>query len=46
MIWRRDCLSIQLLVETEELIKIFFVSIRTASKKVVREGSAPYGDNP
>jgi four helix bundle protein len=33
-----------LLAETEELIKIFFVSIRTAKKNVVREGSAePYG---
>ena len=27
-----------LLAETEELIKIFFVSIRTANKNVVREG--------
>lgn len=35
-----------LLVETEELIKIFFVSIRTANKNVVRESvSEPYGDN-
>jgi len=35
-----------LLAETEELIKIFFVSIRTANKNVVREGAAePYGDD-
>ena len=34
-----------LLAETEELIKIFFVSIRTANKNVVREGTPePYGD--
>ena len=34
-----------LLAETEELIKIFFVSIRTANKNVAREGTAePYGD--
>ena len=34
-----------LLAETEELIKIFFVSIRTANKSVVREGTPePYGD--
>ena len=33
-----------LLAETEELIKIFFVSIRTANKNVVRESpSEPYG---
>jgi four helix bundle protein len=33
-----------LLAETEELIKIFFVSIRTANKNVVRENSdSPYG---
>ena len=33
-----------LLAETEELIKIFFVSIRTANKKVVRESpDEPYG---
>jgi four helix bundle protein len=31
----------QLLVETEELIRIFFVSIRTANKKVVRDGNEP-----
>jgi len=35
-----------LLVETEELIKIFFVSIRTANKRVVRESAVPYGDSP
>ena len=36
-----------LLVETEELIRIFFVSIRTANKKVVRESTCkPYGDSP
>ena len=35
-----------LLVETEELIKIFFVSIRTAKQKVVRENaSEPYGSD-
>jgi len=35
-----------LLAETEELIKIFFVSIRTANKNVVREGPPePYGDD-
>ena len=35
-----------ILAETEELIKIFFVSIRTASKNVVRESSdEPYGDD-
>lgn len=35
-----------LLDETEELIKIFFVSIRTAKKNAVREtASEPYGDN-
>ena len=35
-----------LLAETEELIKIFFVSIRTANKNVVRESPAePYGDD-
>ena len=34
-----------LLAETEELIKIFFVSIRTANKNVVREGPPKsYGD--
>ena len=34
-----------LLAETEELIKIFFVSIRTANKNVVPEGTPePYGD--
>ncbi|MBT3297142.1 MAG: four helix bundle protein [Verrucomicrobia bacterium] len=33
-----------LLLETEELIKIFFVSIRTAKKNVVRESPPePYG---
>ena len=35
-----------LLVETEELIKIFFVSIRTANKRVVRESPAEvYGND-
>jgi four helix bundle protein len=35
-----------LLQETEELIKIFFTSIRTANKKVVREQpDEPYGGN-
>ena len=35
-----------LLAETEELIKIFFVSIRTANKNVVRESPPePYGDD-
>ena len=34
-----------LLAETEELIKIFFVSIRTANKNVVRESPPePYGN--
>ena len=33
-----------LLIETEELIKIFFVSIRTAKKRAVRETTEPYGD--
>lgn len=33
-----------LLAETEEFIKIFFVSIRTANKNVVRESpDEPYG---
>ena len=35
-----------LLAETEELIKIFFVSIRTANKNVLRESPPePYGDD-
>jgi hypothetical protein len=35
-----------LLTETEELIKIFFVSIRTANKNIVRESQdEPYGDD-
>lgn len=35
-----------MLAETEELIKIFFVSIRTANKNVVRESTdEPYGDD-
>ena len=35
---------VPLLAETEELIKIFFVSIRTAHKNIVRESPAePYG---
>ncbi len=35
-----------LLVETEELIKIFFVSIRTAKQKVVRDNDTePYGSD-
>ena len=35
-----------LLAETEELIKIFFVSIRTANKNVVRESpTESYGDD-
>jgi four helix bundle protein len=36
----------QLLSETEELIKIFFASIRTAKKRIVREDREPYGDDP
>jgi four helix bundle protein len=36
-----------LLAETEELIKIFFASIRTASKNVVSESQPPpYSDDP
>jgi hypothetical protein len=35
-----------LLAETEELIRIFFVSIRTANKNVVRENpSEAYGED-
>jgi len=35
-----------LLSETEELIRIFFTSIRTAKSKVLREPGADYGTPP
>lgn len=41
----KDASSVQAaLVETEELIKIFFTSIRTATSNMVREESPEYGE--